>query len=75
MIDPNISSTNVDYDTAAAIIHRCLATRPDLLPKDQPHLIIKLHGVGLRPCRKGGVRVETEWTSMYFFFFKKKIKP
>ena len=73
MIDPNISSTNVDYDTAAAIIHRCLATRPDLLPKDQTHLIIKMYGVGLRPCRKGGVRVETEWTSMYFFFKKKMI--
>ncbi|PKY26443.1 nucleotide-binding domain-containing protein [Rhizophagus irregularis] len=56
-------STDVDYDTAAAIIHRCLATRPDLLPKDQPHLIIKMHGVGLRPHRKGGVRVETEWTT------------
>ncbi|RIA86921.1 hypothetical protein C1645_828569 [Glomus cerebriforme] len=21
-----------------------------------------MHGVGLRPCHKGGVRVETEWT-------------
>ena len=71
-MNPNISSTDVDYDTAAAIIHRCLATRPDLLPKDQP-LIIKMHGVGFRPCRKGGVRVETEWISMYFFL--KKMKP
>jgi len=26
-----------------------------------------MHGVGLRPYRKGGVRVETEWKSMYFF--------
>jgi len=56
-------STDVDHETAAAIIYRCLATRPDLLPKDQPHLIIKMHGVGFRPCRKGGVRVETEWTT------------
>lgn len=71
----NISSTDVDYDTATAIIHRCLATRPDLLPKDQPHLIIKMHGVGLRPYRKGGVRVETEWLSMYFLFFFKKNEP
>ena len=29
-----------------------------------------MHGVGIRPCRKGGVRVETEWTSMYFFLKK-----
>ncbi|RIA85364.1 hypothetical protein C1645_830883 [Glomus cerebriforme] len=58
-------STDVDYDTAAAIIQRCLATRPDLLPKDQPNLIIKMHGVGLRPCHKGGVRVETELTEKF----------
>ena len=71
-MNPNVSSIDVDYDIAAAIIHRCLAIRPDLLPKDQSHLIIKIHGVGLRPYCKGGVRVETEWTSMYFFFLKKK---
>jgi hypothetical protein len=69
----NISSTDVDYDTATAIIHRCIATRPDLLPKNQSQLIIKMHGVGLRPCRKGGVRVEAEWTSMYFFLKKNEI--
>jgi len=33
-----------------------------------------MYGVGLRPCRKDGVRVETEWTSIYFFL-KKKMKP
>ena len=59
----------MSYDTTAA---RCLATRLDLLSKDQPYLIIKMHGVGLRPCRKGGVRVETEWMSMYFYLKKKK---
>ena len=30
-----------------------------------------MHGVGLRPCRKGGVRVEAEWMRMYIFFLKK----
>ena len=66
-MNPTISSTDVDYDTAAAIINRCIAIRPDLLPKDQPDIIVNKHGVGLRPCRKGGVRVEIEWMSMYFF--------
>ncbi|CAG8544749.1 3504_t:CDS:2, partial [Dentiscutata heterogama] len=43
------------------IIQRCLAVRPDLLPKDQTQLTIKDYIAGLRPCRKGGVRVDAEW--------------
>ncbi|CAI2182507.1 8161_t:CDS:10, partial [Funneliformis geosporum] len=60
--DEHKYSTDIDYNTAKEIIQRCLATRPDLLPKDQTQLTIKRHGVGLRPCRKGGVRIEAEWT-------------
>jgi len=54
-------STNVDSDMTSAIIQRCLATRPDLLPPDQTRLEIKRSTVGLRPCRKGGIRIEGEW--------------
>ncbi|KAF0333062.1 FAD dependent oxidoreductase [Gigaspora margarita] len=59
--EENNYSTDVDYDAAARIIQRCLAICPDLLPKDQAQLTIKGYGVGLRPCRKGGVRVDAEW--------------
>ncbi|CAG8622916.1 15604_t:CDS:10 [Funneliformis mosseae] len=60
--DEHKYSTDIDYNTAKGIIQRCLATRPDILPNDQTQLTIKRHGVGLRPCRKGGVRIEAEWT-------------
>ncbi|CAG8453142.1 5791_t:CDS:2, partial [Scutellospora calospora] len=56
-------STDINYDIATGIIRRCLAVRPDLKPKDQPQLTIKEHIVGFRPCRKGGVRVDAEWTT------------
>ena len=59
------SSTNVDSDMTSAIIQRCLATRPDLLPPGQTRLEIKRSTVGLRPCRKGGIRIEGEWISVY----------
>uniref|UniRef100_A0A1D1XJ57 D-amino-acid oxidase n=1 Tax=Anthurium amnicola TaxID=1678845 RepID=A0A1D1XJ57_9ARAE len=54
-------STDVDDNMASAIIQRCLATRPDLLPPDQTQLTIKRNAVGLRPCRKSGTRIEGEW--------------
>ena len=52
---------------AAAIIQRCLATRPDLIPPNQTQLTIKRNAVGLRPCRKSGTRIEGEWISEYTF--------
>ncbi len=52
---------------AAAIIQRCLATRPDLMPPSQTQLTIKRNAVGLRPCRKSGTRIEGEWMSVYTF--------
>ncbi|CAG8648483.1 4708_t:CDS:2, partial [Scutellospora calospora] len=54
-------STVPDAKIADAIIARCLSTRPDLLPKGETKLKIKRHGVGLRPVRKNGIRIETEW--------------
>ncbi|CAG8743926.1 21883_t:CDS:2, partial [Dentiscutata erythropus] len=57
----NNYSTDIDHDAATRIIQRCLAVRPDLLPKDQTQLTIKGYGVGLRPCRKGGIRIDAEW--------------
>ena len=66
-INPNLSSTDVDDDVTAAIVQRCLAIRPDLLPPGQAQLTIKESYVGLRPCRKGGIRIEGEWISVYIF--------
>ncbi|RGB27373.1 hypothetical protein C1646_769193 [Rhizophagus diaphanus] len=60
-LNSNFSSTDVDDNIAEAIIQRCLATRPDLLPPGQTQLTIKRNAVGLRPCRKSGIRVEGEW--------------
>ncbi|CAG8719873.1 8400_t:CDS:10, partial [Gigaspora rosea] len=54
-------STTPDAKIADAIIARCLSTRPDLLPKGETKLKIIRHGVGLRPVRKNGVRIEAEW--------------
>ncbi|RIA90822.1 hypothetical protein C1645_769041 [Glomus cerebriforme] len=64
-------STDVDDNMAAAIIQRCLATRPDLLPPGQDKLTIKRSTVGLRPCRKSGTRVEGEWITSEKFSKKK----
>jgi hypothetical protein len=52
-----------------AIVQRCLAIRPDLLPPDQTKPTIKRSTIGLRPCRKSGIRVEGEWISMHIKFF------
>ncbi|CAG8554183.1 6598_t:CDS:2 [Cetraspora pellucida] len=55
------SSTTPDAKIADRIIERCLSTRPDLLPEGETKLNIKRHGVGLRPVRKNGIRIEAEW--------------
>lgn len=60
-LDILISSTDIDHDVAKKIVERCVATRPDLLSENQ-QIMIKKQGVGLRPCRKGGVRIAAEWT-------------
>ncbi|CAG8633657.1 9708_t:CDS:1 [Ambispora leptoticha] len=57
----NDYTTIPDPIIAESIIRRCLTTRPDLLPVGQKELKIKRHGVGLRPVRKGGIRIEAEW--------------
>ncbi|CAG8648714.1 10803_t:CDS:2, partial [Gigaspora rosea] len=54
-------STTPDAKIADTIIVRCLSTRPDLLPKGETKLKIIRHGVGLRPVRKNGIRIEAEW--------------
>ncbi|CAG8773466.1 3546_t:CDS:2, partial [Cetraspora pellucida] len=64
-------SPEPDLDEAFAIVQRCLSTRPDLLPHDQTNLVIKKNCVGLRPCRKGGMRIDAEW--IYLENFGKKI--
>ncbi|CAG8448160.1 11862_t:CDS:2 [Cetraspora pellucida] len=55
------SSTIPDAKIADRIIERCLSTRPDLLPEGETKLNIKRHGVGLRPVRENGIRIEAEW--------------
>ncbi|CAG8682414.1 16536_t:CDS:10 [Cetraspora pellucida] len=60
-LEENNHSTKIDYDVAGEIIQRCLATRPDILPRDKTELTIVGHRAGLRPCRKDGVRIEAEW--------------
>ncbi|CAG8817171.1 26853_t:CDS:2, partial [Gigaspora margarita] len=57
------NSTEPDLKEATAIVQRCLSTRSDLLPQDQTNLTIKRNGIGFRPCRKGGIRIEAEWIS------------
>ncbi|KAF0412059.1 nucleotide-binding domain-containing protein [Gigaspora margarita] len=64
-------SPEPDLEEASAIVQRCLSTRPDLLPHDQTNLVIKKNCVGLRPCRKGGMRIDAEW--IYLENFEKKI--
>ncbi|KAG9300702.1 hypothetical protein G9A89_023500 [Geosiphon pyriformis] len=54
-------SAKIDPAIADSIMKRCLATRPDLFPKNDQTLKVKRHSVGLRPCRKGGIRIEAEW--------------
>ncbi|CAG8583607.1 4634_t:CDS:10, partial [Dentiscutata erythropus] len=70
--EENNSSTEIEHDTASKIIQRCFATRPDLLPEDTKiELKLKGHRVGLRPYRKGGIRVEAEWKECENFNNKK----
>ncbi|CAG8640175.1 19260_t:CDS:2, partial [Gigaspora margarita] len=64
-------SPEPDLEETSAIVQRCLSTRPDLLPHDQTNLVIKKNCVGLRPCRKGGMRIDAEW--IYLENFEKKI--
>ncbi|CAG8440213.1 1524_t:CDS:10 [Acaulospora morrowiae] len=54
-------TTEIDHEISEAIIQRCLTLRPDLLPPGQSKLTIKGYGVGLRPCREGGARLDCEW--------------
>ncbi|KII94267.1 hypothetical protein PLICRDRAFT_36518 [Plicaturopsis crispa FD-325 SS-3] len=54
--------TSFDGPTAAGIFERCAALAPSL--KEDPRTRILAHGVGLRPGRKGGPRVEVEWVEL-----------
>ena len=60
-------------ETTEDILQRCLALCPELAPpdvrarrtptiEDLRGLIIEV-GVGLRPARKGGIRLEVEWVN------------
>ncbi|KAI1322629.1 FAD dependent oxidoreductase [Xylariaceae sp. FL0255] len=53
-------SGEVDLEFSKVIIQRCCALAPELgTPEEVERRIIK-HGVGLRPSRKGGPRIEVE---------------
>jgi D-amino-acid oxidase len=54
------TNTQPHPDTAKQILERCRAIAPHLV-RD---LHIIRHGVGLRPARQGGIRLETEYKSM-----------
>jgi len=51
-------NADVDYDLAEDIMRRCCELCPELGPREG--LEVVGHGVGFRPARKGGVRVEVE---------------
>lgn len=63
LIGGTYQSSNWDLSlcakTAAGIFERCAKIVPAL--KEDPRVKILAHGVGLRPARKGGPRVEAEW--------------
>ncbi|KAH9947111.1 FAD dependent oxidoreductase [Amylocystis lapponica] len=52
---------SVDFPTARGIMERCTAIAPRLADKETR---ILRHNVGLRPARRGGARVETEWVDV-----------
>lgn len=55
--------SNPDPNTAIRIMKRCVQLNPSLTNgKGIEALDIVRHGVGLRPTRKGGVRIETDRT-------------
>lgn len=65
--EPGNASTAIDEDTSTRIIARCLDRIGDLtLDVQSKGLQIVSHGVGLRPSRKGGPRVETEIIGVTF---------
>jgi len=57
-------------ETAASIMRRTLAICPDILPPDKramgriEDLVVIEHGCGLRPSRKGGIRIELDLRSL-----------
>jgi len=55
---PNNWDVSLDMPTARGILERCTALAPELA-NDETRVLA--HNVGLRPARKGGPRVETEW--------------
>lgn len=61
-MQPNSWDPNPDPNLAVRIMKRCLTVSPELVWPGQgiEGLDIIRHGVGLRPMREGGVRVEKE---------------
>ncbi|KZT27602.1 DAO-domain-containing protein [Neolentinus lepideus HHB14362 ss-1] len=55
---PNNWDTSFDIPTAKGIFERCAAVEPALLSSETQ---ILSYGIGLRPAREGGPRVEVEW--------------
>ena len=54
--------SQIDPNLAMRIMKRCIELCPSLVPKGKgiEHLSIIRHGVGLRPVRLGGTRLEKE---------------
>ncbi|KAJ3055734.1 hypothetical protein HK097_009475, partial [Rhizophlyctis rosea] len=57
---PNDWNLTPDPETAMRIITRCTAICPEIVPPGQTSPHILTHDVGLRPSRKGGLRLEVE---------------
>ena len=56
---PHNEDYNVDHDLAARMLDWAKHKYPGVFPQDHEFKVIK-HNVGLRPSRKGGVRVELD---------------
>ncbi|KAJ1563000.1 hypothetical protein HK405_004522 [Cladochytrium tenue] len=59
---PPARSLEVDPQTAQGIMERCVAVCPELVVNGKLPEVVQ-HSVGLRPARKGGVRMEANYES------------
>jgi hypothetical protein len=64
VLNPTSSNCKPDPDIARGILDRCLAISPELR-KVRGQIEILRHGVGLRPTRVGGIRLEAESICKY----------